>query len=150
MSNDTVTGELPPDYEELKKAANRTANWRERLKAVEELSRWKNEQTVKILRQIAESDAVYPVQEAAYRKLKALGERVSAPTKKKGELVKGTGKIMLRIKKSLPEGHALDEFREKLQRTRSDLYDTYEGAMGADFDRWLADTWASLSGKPPK
>lgn len=52
---------------------------------------------------------------------------------------------MLRIKKSLPEGHTYEEFKEKLKKMRIDVYDTYEGDKGADFDKWLENTWASLS-----
>jgi HEAT repeat protein len=147
MRNDSVKGELPPHYEELRKAANRNANWRERLKAVEELGNWKNPKTIDILKRLAADDAVYKVQEAAYRKLKKLGEHVPAPVRKKGDLIKGTTKILVRIKKSLPEGHTLDEFKEKLQKMRMDLYDTYEGELGADFDQWLANKWLSLSNK---
>jgi transposase-like protein len=147
LRNDKEKGELPPHYEELRKAANRTANWRERLKAVEELGKWKSEKTIDILKRIAADDAVYKVQEAAYRKLRNFGENVPAPVRKKGELIKGTTKTLVRIKKSLPEGHTLEEFKEKLEKMRIDVYDTYEGEMGADFDQWLASKWLSLSNK---
>jgi hypothetical protein len=147
LRNDKVKDELPPHYEELRKAANRTANWRERLKAVEELGKWKSQKTIDILKRIAADDAVYKVQEAAYHKLKKFGEHVPPPVKKKGELIKGTTKILVRIKKSLPEGHTLEEFKEKLEKMRADVYDTYEGEMGSDFDQWLASKWSSLSNK---
>jgi hypothetical protein len=28
---------------------------------------------------------------------------------------------------------------------RMDIYDTYEGEKGADFDKWLENTWSALS-----
>ena len=77
------------------------------------------------------------MREAAYQKLKQLDEDVQMPAKNKGELFKGTNKILLRIKKSLPEGHTFEQFKEKLQKTRLDIYDTYEGDKDADFDSWL-------------
>ncbi|MEY9867394.1 hypothetical protein ABIE66_002773 [Peribacillus sp. B2I2] len=92
-----------------------------------------------------DSDSVYKVQEAAYRQLKRLGEDVQLPARKKGELVKGLTKILVRIKKSLPENHTYTEFKEKLQKMRMDIYDTYEGEKGADFDKWLENTWSTLS-----
>ncbi|WP_232697552.1 HEAT repeat domain-containing protein [Brevibacillus daliensis] len=144
MNNSEAKNELPSNYEELKKSANRTSNWRERLDAVEELGQWKNKQTIDILKRIMISDAVYKVQEAAFRKLKEFGEDVQLPSKKKGDLIKGTTKILVRIKKSLPEGHTFEEFKEKLQKMRTDVYDTYEGEKGADFDQWLENTWVSL------
>lgn len=138
---------LPENYEELKKQANRTSNWRERLDAVEELGHWKNKQIIAILLRLMNNDAVYKVQEAAYRKLKKLGEDVELPPRKKGDLVKDVTKISLRIKKSLPEGHSYEEFKAKLQKMRLDVYDTYEGDKGPDFNKWLENMWASLPKK---
>lgn len=147
MDNQDVISELPSNYEELKKSVNRTSNWRERLDAVEELGQWKNKQTINLLTYRMISDDVYQVQEAAFRKLKEFGEDVQLPSRKKGDLIKGVTKILLRIKKSLPEGHTYEEFKEKLKKMRIDVYDTYEGDKGADFDKWLENTWASLSKK---
>jgi hypothetical protein len=138
---------LPENYEELKKQANRTSNWRERLDAVEELGHWKNKQIISILMRLMNNDAVYKVQEAAFRKLKKLGEDVELPPRKKGDLVRDVTKISLRIKKSLPEGHSYEEFKAKLQKMRLDVYDTYEGDKGPDFEKWLENMWASLPKK---
>ncbi len=144
-SKETKKIELPENYEELKKSANRKSNWRERLDAIDELGQSKNQQVIDILTHIMKSDSVYKVQEASYRQLKRLGEDVQLPARKKGELVKGLTKILVRIKKSLPEDHTYAEFKEKLQKMRMDIYDTYEGEKGADFDKWLESTWSSLS-----
>ncbi len=138
---------LPENYEDLKKQANRTSNWRERLDAVEELGHWKNKQIIAILMRLMNNDAVYKVQEAAYRKLKKLGEDVELPPRKKGDLVRDVTKISLRIKKSLPEGHSYEEFKAKLQKMRLDVYDTYEGDKGPDFNKWLENMWASFPKK---
>jgi hypothetical protein len=137
--------ELPENFAELKTAANRTSNWRERLEAVEALGRWKNKQTIVVLMNRMNNDTVYPVREAAYRKLRAFGEDVQPPQKTKGELIKGVAKILVRVKKSLPEGHSFEEFKEKLKKMRVDVYDTYEGDKGEDFEKWLENTWASIS-----
>lgn len=138
---------LPENYAELKKQANRTSYWRERLDAVEELGHWNNKQIIDILMRLMNNDAVYKIQEAAFRKLKKFGEDVELPPRKKGDLVKDVTKIMLRIKKSLPAGHSFKEFKEKLQKMRLDVYDTYEGDKGADFDKWLENMWESLPKK---
>ncbi|MCM3134433.1 HEAT repeat domain-containing protein [Paenibacillus polysaccharolyticus] len=135
---------LPENFEELKRAANRTSSWRDRLNAVNELGNWDTESTIKLLQNVLKNDQVFQVREAAYLKLKHLGEDVQMPAKNKGELFKGTHKILLRIKKSLPEGHTFEEFKEKLQKTRLDLYDTYEGDKDAEFDSWLHGIWETL------
>jgi hypothetical protein len=144
LTNNEIKDELPPNYEELKKSVHRTSNWRERLAAVEELGKWNHRQIVNILTHVMTSDPVYQVQEAAFHKLTAFGEDVKSPPKEKGELIKGIAKILLRIKKSLPAGHTYEEFKEKLKKMRIDVYDTYEGEKGADFDKWLETQWASL------
>ncbi|MDF2814266.1 MAG: esterase [Paenibacillus sp.] len=147
MGKNEVKNELPANYEQLKISANRTSNWRERLEAVEQLGQWNHKQTIDVLTRLMENDAVYKVQEAAFHKLRAFGEDVKLPPKKKGDLIKGVTKILVRIKKSLPVGHSFEEFKEKLQKMRIDVYDTYEGEKGADFDNWLENAWASLSTK---
>ncbi|WP_429843372.1 HEAT repeat domain-containing protein [Brevibacillus sp. FIR094] len=144
MNNTEIKNEFPLNFEDLKKAANRTSNWRERLEAVEELGQWKHEQTIQLLKRIVENDTVYKVQETAFHKLKAFGEGVRLPAQKKGDLIKGATKALVRIKKSLPKDHTFEEFKEKLQKMRSDIYDTYEGEKGADFEQWLEGTWTSL------
>jgi hypothetical protein len=147
LGNVELKNEVPSNYEQLKASANRTSNWRVRLDAVEELGLWKNEKTIDVLMHRMNNDTVYKVQEAAFHKLKEFGEDIQLPPRKKGDLIKGTTKILVRIKKSLPEGHSFEEFKEKLKKMRLDVYDTYEGDKGADFDKWLENEWASLSRK---
>ncbi|MEC0244071.1 HEAT repeat domain-containing protein [Paenibacillus dokdonensis] len=139
-----VASDLPENYNELKNSANRTANWKERLDAVEELGNWKSQKSIDILKHRLDTDPVYQVQEAAYEKLKAWGEDVEKPVRSKYEVVKGIQKILLRVKKSLPRDHSYEEFKEKLKKMRIDVYNTYEGDKGAEFDAWLEGMWKSL------
>ncbi|MNI04965.1 hypothetical protein D3C73_579050 [compost metagenome] len=145
MNNEELNNGLPENYEELKKAAGRSADWRARLEAVEELGRFNHKQIIDILNRLMVSDPVYTVQEAAYEKLKAFGEDVTVPSKNKAELFRGISKIVLRIKKSLPQDHSYEEFKEKLKKMRIDVYDAYEGEKGENFDAWLQKLWASAT-----
>ena len=147
MKNSEANSNLPENYEELKKQATRTSSWRDRLDAIEELGQWKDKKVIDLLTRTMNNDDVYKVQEAAFRRLNKLGEDVQLPPRKKGELIKGVTKILLRIKKSLPEGHSYQEFKEKFKKMRLDVYDTYEGDKGPDFDKWLENTWESLATK---
>ncbi|ADU29424.1 HEAT repeat domain-containing protein [Evansella cellulosilytica] len=144
MSNNVERTDLPENFEELKKSINRTANWRERMDAVDELGKWKTRETIELLKHSMTGDSVYKVQEAAYRQLQSLGEQVTMPERKEGHAVKDTKKILVRIKKSLPKDHSYEDFKEKLKKMRIDLYDTYEGEKGADFDKWLEQLWSEL------
>jgi len=138
---------LPPNYDELKKAVNRTANWKERLAAVEELSKWKHKQTIDMLTHRMENDPVYKVQLAAFDALQDFGLEVDMPTRKKFDLIKDASKTLVRIKKSLPHDHKFEDFKVKLQKMRVDIYDTYKGDKGEDFDQWLEDQWKSIPGR---
>ena len=64
LNNKEIKGiELPANYEELKKSANRKSNWRERLDAIEELGQSKNNLVIDIIfKHIMNSDSVYKVQ----------------------------------------------------------------------------------------
>jgi queuine/archaeosine tRNA-ribosyltransferase len=145
MSTMDAQDDLPEDYEQLRTSLNRTSNWRERLEAVEKLGQYQHKKIIDMLTHRMNSDTVFQVQEAAFRKLRALGVDVQLPPKHQGSLIKGLTKILIRIKKSLPEGHTYEQFKAKLQKMRVDIYDAYEGDKGEQFDEWLESTWASLS-----
>ncbi len=134
---------LPAHYAELKKAAGRSADWRARLAAVEELGHYPHRQVTDILKRLLENDPVYTVQEAAYRQLKTFGEQVSPPSKNRHEPFRGVSKIALRIKKSLPREHTYEEFRDKFRKMRIDVYDAFEGEKGEAFDEWLRGVWSN-------
>lgn len=144
MTQQESKNELPENYEELKKEANRSSSWRARYDAVEDLGKHKHSKIIDVLTNRMTNDPVFKVQEAAYRQLKGFGEDVEKPKQTKFDIIKGTSKILLRIKKSLPEGHSYEEFKEKLKKMRLDVYDAYEGEKGADFDKWLENEWNSL------
>ncbi|MEB1809763.1 MAG: HEAT repeat domain-containing protein [Bacillaceae bacterium] len=144
MSNHEERTDIPANFDELKKSINRTANWRERLDAVEELGKWKARETIELLKHSMAGDSVFKVREAAYRQLLALGEQVTMPERKEGDAIKDTKKILVRIKKSLPKDHSYEDFKEKLKKMRIDVFDTYEGEKGADFDKWLEQLWSEL------
>lgn len=139
--------ELPEDYTELKKEANYTSSWRDRLTAVNELSKYKHEKVIDLLNNRVKNDTVYQVQEAAYNALVAFGEDVEKPQRRKFELIKDTNKTLLRVKKSLPRDHTFEQFADKLKGMRLDIYDAYEGDKGDEFKNWLEETWAGLGKK---
>ncbi|WP_245805772.1 HEAT repeat domain-containing protein [Bacillus alkalicellulosilyticus] len=144
MSSNESKQALPDNFETLKKSINRSSNWRERLDAVEELGEWKTRETIELLKHSLKGDPVTTIREAAYRKLQALGEKVSQPEPIQGDLIKDTKKVLVRIKKSLPADHSYHDFKEKVKKMRIDLYDTYEGEKGVEFDKWLENLWVTL------
>ena len=136
--------ELPEQYDALKKQANYTSSWRARLDAVETLSAYQHEKIIDLLKNRMNNDTVYKVQTAAYKALVAFGEDVEKPAPARFDIIKGTDKIFLRVKKSLPKDHTVQDFADKLKRMRLDVYDAYEGDKGAQFMTWLEERWAKL------
>ena len=135
---------LPEQYEALKKQANYTSSWRERLAAVEALSAYQHDKIIDLLKNRMYNDTVYKVQIAAYEALVAFGENVEKPSPEQFDIIKGTDKIFLRVKKSLPKEHTVADFADKLKRMRLDVYDAYEGDKGEQFMSWLGERWAKL------
>lgn len=136
--------ELPEQYEALKKQANYTSSWRERLDAVEMLSAYQHDKIVDLLKNRMQNDTVYKVQMAAYEALVAFGEDVVKPSPLQFDIIKGTDKIFLRVKKSLPKDHTVTDFADKLKRMRLDVFDAYEGDKGVQFMNWLEERWGKL------
>ena len=136
--------ELPENYDALKKQANYTSSWRDRLDAVKALSAYKHAKIIDLLTNRMHNDTVYKVQIAAYEALVAFGEKVEKPAPARFDIIKGTDKIFLRVKKSLPKDHTVADFADKLKRMRVDVYDAYEGDKGEQFMSWLEERWAKL------
>ena len=136
--------ELPENYDALKKQANYTSSWQDRLDAVKQLSTTKHEKVIDLLKNRMNNDTVYKVQTAAYDALIALGEDVEKPVPARFDIIKGTDKIFLRVKKSLPKDHTVADFADKLKRMRLDVYDAYEGDKGVQFMTWLEERWTKL------
>ncbi|MGG0642667.1 HEAT repeat domain-containing protein [Sporosarcina gallistercoris] len=136
--------ELPEQYEILKKQANYTSSWRDRLDAVNTLSAYQHEKVIDLLKNRMQHDTVNTVQVAAYEALLAFGEDVEKPSRARFDIIKNTDKIFLRVKKSLPKDHTVADFADKLKRMRLDVYDAYEGDKGVEFMDWLEERWAKL------
>ena len=145
MNNQEVTNNLPENFNELKKAVNRSADWEARLHAVNELGEIQADEAMRILQYVAKADHVTKVREAAAKALKKNGESVPTYEAPKYGFFKDLRKVFLRIKKSLPKDHTYEDFKVKLEKMRSDIYNTYEGEKGPAFDAWLKDMWESTT-----
>ena len=145
MTNQEVTSNLPENFDVLKKEVNRTADWEARLAAVNELGKIQADEAMKILQYVAKADHVTKVREAAAKGLKKNGKSVPTYEAPKFGFFKDLRKVFLRIKKSLPKDHTYEDFKVKLEKMRIDIYNTYEGEKGAEFDAWLKDMWETTT-----
>ncbi|MFD1886685.1 HEAT repeat domain-containing protein [Paenibacillus wenxiniae] len=136
--------ELPENYSQLKKDAHRQADWKRRLQAARELGQYSQPPVIDLLQHLLQHDLVTAVREEAYTQLRELGVEVERPEPQSGELFNHMTKTLIRIKKSLPADHTYEDFKGKLNRMREDIYDTYEGVKGDEFDNWLRGRWEAL------
>jgi len=143
--NEEVVDQVAEQLAQLKKEANRTADWEARLHAVNELAKVKSDEALKILQYVAKGDHVTKVREAAAAALKKAGADVPAYEAPKFGFFKDLRKVFLRIKKSLPKDHSYEDFKVKLEKMRIDIYNTYEGEKGANFDAWLKEMWETTT-----
>jgi hypothetical protein len=132
---------LKQELAALKKDVNRTADWELRLQAVQALAKIKSDEAMSILNFVAKNEHVSTVRDAAVKAIKKAGGTAPSYELPKYGLFKDMRKVLLRIKKSLPKDHTYEDFKVKLEKMRIDIYNTYEGEKGANFDAWLKDMW---------
>jgi hypothetical protein len=128
----------PPNIDDLLKLSRDKTNYKNRLKAVEELGKWKCRQSIDKLWRLMISDKVYSVQRNAFLKLQLFGEKVKLPKKKKGHLVKDINKKLLKIYNTFQaEEYTLTDFKLKFKQEYPEIYDIYAYEKQQNFDKWI-------------
>jgi len=141
--------EVPSNIDDLKTKSNNKSNWRERLDSINELKRYDCRESRDIIKILALHDPVSKVMEAAYEAAHALGitkkgKPLYLGKKKKGNLVAGITKILVRVRNSFEGEFSVQDFKAKFKAIDPRTYDTYEGDMGDGFDEWLQDVLLTL------
>jgi hypothetical protein len=131
------TEEIAPNIEDLKKMAATKTDADLRLKAIEELGKWKCRQSIDILWRLMINDLVFEVQNAAFLRLQSLGEEVKLPRKAKGNLIKQIDKKIEKVLKLVDGEISYAEFIEILQKKLPEEYDVYKHDKKGKFDTWL-------------
>ncbi len=149
MAEQSFITEVPSNIEDLKKKSNNKSSWRERLDSVNELKRYDCRESRDIIKVLALHDPVYKVMEAAFQAAQAFGitkkgKPIYLAKRKKGNLVEGITKILVRVRDSFEGEFSLQDFKEKFKAMDLKTFDTYEGDMGDKFDEWLNNVIASL------
>ena len=107
-----------------------------RIKAVEELGKWKCRQAIDVLWHLMINDLVYEVQHAAFLKLQAFGEDVKLP-KRKRMSHKGINKKIEKLLKGMPENSSYTAFCEQFENKEPEAFDVYKHDKKSKFDEWL-------------
>lgn len=141
------TLETPANIDELVKQASDKTSWRNRLSAVEELSKWKCEESIDIITQLATSDLVFKVKERAFEVAQAFGvEKNGKPIyldkKPKVSSIKFINKKIFKVASHLKiniDDFNMDEFKAAFQKMYPEEYDVCEYENHNKFDAWLKD-----------
>lgn len=134
----------PDNIEELKKQASNKTSYKERLEAVEELGKFKCQQSKDILWRLMINDKVHGVQHRAFLKLQAFGEEVKLPRKKKGHLIKDINKQIEKTLKAIGGEYSAEVFNQKFKELYPESFDVYSFEKRNEFDKWVQNVINSL------
>jgi hypothetical protein len=140
----TFQDDTAPNIEELKKMASNKFDANERLKAVEELGKWKSRQSLDILWRLMINDLVFEVKNASFLRLQAFGEDVKLPKKPKGNLINQINQKLEKLIKPLKDEISYEEFLAVFQNKMPEAYDVYKHDKKDKFDSWLINILKSL------
>ena len=135
----------PDNINELVKQANNKNSWRERLDAVNKLSKWKCQQSIDVVTRLAIHDLVFKVKERAFRVAQAFdvkksGKPVFLGRKPKGHLIKDINKKVYKVAGHLkidPFDFDIAVFKESFKSLYPEAYDVYEYERDKKFDAWI-------------
>lgn len=134
----------PENIEALKKQASDKTSYKNRLAAVDELGKYKCQQSKDILWRLMINDKVNAVQQRAFRALQAFGEDVKLPAKKKGLLVKDINKKLARVLSSIGGIYSQETFNPKFQELYPEEFDIYSFEKSAGFQKWIENVLSSI------
>lgn len=89
--------ETPQNIQEIIKLSKDKSNYKNRIKSIEQLGKYKCQQSIDKLWRLMISDKVYSVQRFAFEKLQNFGENVKLPRKRKGHLIKDINNKLIKV-----------------------------------------------------
>lgn len=137
----------PANINELVKQANDKTSWRNRLEAVEKLSKWKCEESIDVVTKLAVGDLVFKVKERAFQVAQAFdveknGKPIYLDKRPKVNPVKFINKKIYKVASHLKvdvDNFNIDEFKVAFQKLYPEEYDVCEYENNNKFDDWIRD-----------
>lgn len=137
----------PENIEIFKKRAADRTSYKNRLGAVEELGKFKCQQSKDILWRLMISDKVHAVQHLAFLKLQAFGEDVKLPRKSKGHLIKDINKKLEIVLRAIGGEYSEESFNNKFKELYPEYFDIYCYEKKSGFNKWIQNV---LTSRPKK
>lgn len=139
-----LENKVPENIELLRSKSMDRADSQSRLDAVDELGKFKCQESKDILWRLMMNDRVYAVQHRAFIKLQAFGEDVKLPRKRKGHQVKDINKKLSSVLKSIGGEYFEENFNKKFKQLYPEEYDIYIQEKGGKFNSWIKNVIQNL------
>ena len=130
--------ETPQNIQEIIKLSRDKSNYKNRIKSIEQLGKYKCQQSIDKLWRLMISDKVYSVQRFAFEKLQNFGENVKLPRKRKGHLIKDINNKLIKVHASFKnDTYTLMDFKIAFKTRYPEAYDVYLYEKKHSFDNWI-------------
>lgn len=141
MAKKDYENKTPNNITEYVTLANDISDYRNRLKAIDFLSKYKCYESKKELYRLMKTDKIFDVKEQAFRALQNFGEDVRLTKKKKGKPVKTINDKLLILHNSFNgDPYTLTDFKIKFKDLYPYVYDVYNYEKKSKFDDFITSS----------
>lgn len=127
----------------LKKLAD-LSSYEERILAVNQLGKFKCEESISALTEVMKNDKVYDVRDIAYQRLERFGCSVDKPVKSKAYTDPEIQNKLQSVASQLKPGYSLDKFESKFKHLYPEEYDLQRFDKRSRFKSWLKKAMGNL------
>ena len=151
MANKDFENKKPSNIEEYINLANDISDYRNRLKAIDLLSKYKCFESKMELYRLMKTDRIFEVKEQAFRVLQNFGEDVRLTKKKKGKPVKTINDKLLILHNSFNgDPYTITDFKIKFKDLYPYVYDIYNYEKKSKFDSFITSSINTFAKKKIK
>lgn len=141
MAKKDFENKKPNNIAEYISLANDISDYRNRLKAIDFLSKYKCFESKKELYRLMKTERIFEVKEQAFRALQNFGEDVRLTKKKKGKSVKTINDKLLILHNSFNgDPYTLTDFKIKFKDLYPYVYDIYNYEKKSKFDSFITSS----------
>ena len=151
MATKDFENKKPRNIEEYINLANDISDYRNRLKAIDLLSKYKCFESKRELYRLMKTDRIFEVKEQAFRVLQNFGEDVRLTKKKKGKPVKTINDKLLILHNSFNgDPYTITDFKIKFKDLYPYVYDIYNYEKKSKFDSFITSSINTFAKKKIK
>jgi len=141
MGKSPFENKTPENIEKYKELAGDISDYKERLKAINYLSKYKCHESKKILYKLMNTDKIFSVKEQAFRALQNFGEDVKLRKKKKGKPIKSINDKLLVLHNSFNgDLYSPTDFKIRFKEKYPYIYDIYQYEKREKFDVFVENS----------